>query len=185
MHQKTHIIVELFAQFSRSPASPVFQPSHMGKCMLKLYFKIDQNPYFQRNINIWPAIWDGWKTGEARIAQTIRSKSTRAPNQNWVQFRKPCAPQRRIFKLSSWIRAGGPQLWRAVRARARARALSTREFLQNSHFLLYNFQNNQGKSCSAPRVWQLCKSSAQSEPISKSYDQNKFPLFSYLKIDQK
>ena len=58
-------------------------------------------------------------------------------------------------------------------ARARARALSTREF-QNSHFLLYNFQNNQGKSCSAPRVWQLCKSSARSEPISQSYDQNKF-----------
>ena len=60
-----------------------------------------------------------------------------------------------------------------ARARARARALSTRKF-QNSRFLLDNSQNNQGKSCSAPRVWQLCKSSAQSEPISNSYDQNKF-----------
>ena len=80
MHQKTHIIFELFLQFSRSPGSPVCKPSHMGKCMLKLLFKIDQNPYFHQNMNIWSAIWDGLKTGEPRIAKTIRSKSTQAPN---------------------------------------------------------------------------------------------------------
>ena len=69
-----------------------------------------------------------------------------------------------------------------ARARARARALSTRKF-QNSRFLLDNSQNNQGKSCSAPRVWQLCKSPAQSEPISKSYDQNKFIKVFFLKMN--
>ena len=83
------------------------------------------------------------------------------------------------YLLTFAKRAGGPPApWGGgpcarARARARARALSTRDF-QNSHFLLYNFQNNQGKSCSALRVWQLCKSSARSEPISQSYDQNKF-----------
>ena len=71
-------------------------------------------------------------------------------------------------------RQGRPTLYEGGPcARARARALSTRGFHQNSHFLFCNFQNNQSKTCSAPRVWQLCKSSAQSEPISKSYDQNK------------
>jgi len=58
-----------------------------------------------------------------------------------VKFRnKTCAPQRRIFKLFLRIRAVGPQLWRAVRARARARALSTRGFLQNSHFCSITFK---------------------------------------------
>ena len=128
---------------------------------------------------------DGVKAGETRIAKTIRSKSTPGPDKTFIDFRQTCAPQQRIFRLSFWIRAEGPQLWRAERARARARALSTREFLQNSHFLLYNFQNTQGKSCSAPRVWQLCKSWAQSEPISKSYDQNIFASFYSLKMHQK
>jgi len=90
--------------------------------------------------------------------------------------------------LVIFMESGGraaPRFTRAARARARARALSTREFLQNSHFLFYNFQNNQGKSCSAPRVWQLCRSSAQSEPISKSYDRNNFASFSYSRFSQK
>ena len=39
---------ELFAQFSRSRASPVFPPSHMGKCMFKLLFKIYQIHSFNR-----------------------------------------------------------------------------------------------------------------------------------------
>ena len=39
---------ELFGPFSRSRASPVFKPSHMGKCMLKLLFKIYQNHYFNQ-----------------------------------------------------------------------------------------------------------------------------------------
>ena len=88
------------------------------------------------------------------------------------------------YLLTFAKRAGGPPApWGGGPcARARARALSTRDF-QNSHFLLYNFQNNQGKSCSAPRVWQLCKSSAQSEPISKSYDQIKFTKVFFLKMN--
>ena len=110
MHQKHQRMFELFLQFSRSPGSPVCKPCHMGKCMLKLLFKIDQNhyfhqnmniwsaiiimgkrmlkllfkidqnPYFHQNMNIWSAIWAGAKTGETRIAKTIRSKSTQAPN---------------------------------------------------------------------------------------------------------
>ena len=77
------------------------------------------------------------------------------------------------YLLTFAKRAGGPPApWGGGPcARARARALSTRDF-QNSHFLLYNFWNNQGKSCSASWVWQVCQSSARSEPISKSYDQN-------------
>jgi len=39
--------VELFLHFSRSPGSPVFKPSHMGNCMLKLLVKIDKSHYFQ------------------------------------------------------------------------------------------------------------------------------------------
>ena len=97
---------------------------------------------------------------------------------------KTCAPQRRIFKLSMRIRAGGPQLWRAVRARARARAKYP-GISSKLAFLFYNFQNNQGTSCSAPRVWQLCKSSAQSEPISTSYDENNFASFYPLKMHSK
>ena len=85
--------------------------------------------------------------------------------------------RKKDFNLYLWNRARGPPpfTWGGpcARARARARALSTRDF-QNSHFLLYNFQNNQGKSCLASRVWQLCKISAQSEPISMSYDRNNF-----------
>ena len=44
IHQKNQNMFELFLQFSRSRASPVCKPSHMGKRMLKLLFKIDQNP---------------------------------------------------------------------------------------------------------------------------------------------
>ena len=88
------------------------------------------------------------------------------------------------YLLTFAKRAGGPPApWGGGPcARARARALSTRDF-QNSHFLLYNFQNNQGKSCSAPQVWQLCKSSAQSEPLSQSYDQIKFTKVFFLKMN--
>ena len=112
------------------------------------------------------------KSGSQRNRKRARAKA---------KFRK--APDARArkkdFNLHLWNRARGPPpfTWGGpcarARARARARALSTRDF-QNSHFLLYNFQNNQGKSCLASRVWQLCKISAQSEPISMSYDRNNF-----------
>ena len=85
-----------------------------------------------------------------------------------------------LLFMESGARAAPVYGGRPVRARARARALSTRDF-QNSHFLLYNFQNNQSKSCSAPRVWQVCKSSAQSESMSKSYAQNKFSKQKHVK----
>lgn len=87
--------------------------------------------------------------------------------------KNPSAHAWRISRISLSKGPEAPRSTRAGRARARARALSTRKF-QNSRFSLDNSQNNQGKRCLAPRVWQLCKSSAQSEPISKSYDQNKF-----------
>ena len=40
------MISELFVQISRSRASPVCTPSHMGKCMVNLLLKIYQNHYF-------------------------------------------------------------------------------------------------------------------------------------------
>ena len=104
------------------------------------------------------------KSGSQRNRKRARAKA---------KFRK--APDARArkkdFNLHLWNRARGPPpfTWGGPCARA----LSTRDF-QNSHFLLYNFQNNQGKSCLASRVWQLCKISAQSEPISMSYDRNNF-----------
>ena len=77
--------------------------------------------------------------------------------------------------LPFWVRAWGPQLWRAgrARARARARALSTTANHGISLFFKGNSRFDQGKSCSVPRVWQLCKISARSVPVSKRYDQRK------------
>ena len=71
-------------------------------------------------------------------------------------------------------RAGGqaPQLWEAwPSARARARALSTNQNCKITTFLLVNFKNDHGKSCSVSRDWQPPKISAQSVPISQTYDQ--------------
>ena len=79
-------------------------------------------------------------------------------------------------------RAGGqaPQLWEAwPGARARARALSTTQNFKITTFLLVNFKNDHGKSCSVSRDWQPPKISAQSVPISKSYDQK--PDFQILR----
>ena len=55
----------------------------------------------------------------------------------------------------------------------RARALSTTANHGISIFFKGNSRFNQGKSCSVPRVWQLCKISARSVPVSKRYDQRK------------
>ena len=62
----------------------------------------------------------------------------------------------------------------ALEGRARARALSTTANHGISLFFKGNSRFDQGKSCSVPRVWQLCKISARSVPVSKSYDQKKF-----------
>ena len=67
-----------------------------------------------------------------------------------------------------------PALEGRARARARARALSTTANHGISLFFKGNFRFDQGKSCSVPRVWQLCKISARSVPVSKRYDQRKF-----------
>ena len=56
----------------------------------------------------------------------------------------------------------------------RARALSTTANHGISLFFKGNPRFDQGKSCSVPRVWQLCKISARSVPVSKSYDRNEF-----------
>ena len=96
------------------------------------------------------------------------------------------AENRNFQKRKRSARAGGnkakhflghgpeaPRFTRAVRARARARALSTTANHGISLFFKGNPRFDQGKSCSVPRVWQLCKISARSVPVSKRYDQRK------------
>ena len=67
-----------------------------------------------------------------------------------------------------------PALEGRARARARARALSTTANHGISLFFKGNSRFDQGKSCSVPRVWQLCKISARAVPVLKRYDQTKF-----------
>ena len=112
------------------------------------------------------------KSGSQDAELLLPSKFSK---QNLATHRTRARVRKILTSIYGIGREGRPRLRGAARARARARAraLSTRDF-QNSHFLLYNFQNNQGKSCLASRVWQLCKISAQSEPISMSYDRNNF-----------
>ena len=79
-----------------------------------------------------------------------------------------------LVLLVFFERAGGqaPQLWEAwPSARARARALSTNQNFKITTFLLVNFKNDHGKSCSVSRDWQPPKISAQCVPISQSNDQ--------------
>ena len=80
-----------------------------------------------------------------------------------------------LVLLVFFERAGGqaPQVWEAwpsARARARARALSTNQNCKITTFLLVNFKNDHGKSWSVSRDWQPPKISAQSVPISQTYD---------------
>ena len=114
------------------------------------------------------AIWDSWKTGGASTANEIRwkSKAWAAPNFN-------ARARKNLFYLSflNVREARPPSSGRPGRARARARALSTNQNFKITTFLLVNFKNDHGKSCSVSRDWQPPKISAQSVPISKSYDQ--------------
>ena len=64
-----------------------------------------------------------------------------------------------------------PSSGRPGRARARARALSTNQNCKITTFLLVNFKNDHGISCSVSRDWQPPKISAQCVPISQSNDQ--------------
>ena len=88
-----------------------------------------------------------------------------------AKFQSARAAERVLFV--SFERAGGqaPQLWEAwPSARARARALSINQNCKITTFLLVNFKNDQGKSCSVSRDWQPPEISAQSVPISQTYD---------------
>ena len=81
---------------------------------------------------------------------------------------------RTCFTCLFWTcgRPGPPALGGlAERARARARALSTNQNFKITTFLLVNFKNDHGKSCSVSRDWQPPKISAQCVPISQSNDQ--------------
>ena len=84
-----------------------------------------------------------------------------------AQFQRARAEE--LVLLVFFERAGGqaPQLWEAwPSARARARALSTNQNFKITTFLLVNFINDHGKSCSVSRDWQPPKISAQSVPIA-------------------
>ena len=106
-----------------------------------------------------------WKQIEFRL-QCCRARTANEKQKRARHLEDPPSP--------FWVRAWGPQLWRAGRARARARALSTTANHGISLFFKGNPRFDQGKSCSVPRVWQLCKISARSVPVSKSYDRNEF-----------
>ena len=116
------------------------------------------------------AIWDSWKTGGASTANEIRwkSKAWAAPNFN-------ARARKNLFYLSflNVREARPPSSGRPgrARARARARALSTNQNFKITTFLLVNFKNDHGKSCSVSRDWQPPKISAQCVPISQSNDQ--------------
>ena len=105
--------------------------------------------------------------------QKLEHHNMRAPRaRKSAKFQRARAEE--LVLLVFFERAGGqaPQLWEAwPGARARARALSRNQNFKITTFLLVNFKNDHGKSCSVSRDWQPPKISAQSVPISKSYDQ--------------
>ena len=113
--------------------------------------------------------------------QKLEHHNMRAPRaRKSAKFQRARAEE--LVLLVFFERAGGqaPQLWEAwPGARARARALSTTQNFKITTFLLVNFKNDHGKSCSVSRDWQPPKISAQSVPISKSYDQK--PDFQILR----
>ena len=115
------------------------------------------------------AIWDSAETGGPSTANEIRWKSKLEVGQISTRARV-----RTCFTCLFWTcgRPGPPALGGlAERARARARALSTNQNFKITTFLLVNFKNDHGKSCSVSRDWQPPKISAQCVPISQSNDQ--------------
>ena len=105
--------------------------------------------------------------------QKLEHHNMRAPRaRKSAKFQRARAEE--LVLLVFFERAGGqaPQLWEAwPGARARARALSRNQNCKITTFLLVNFQNDHGKSCSVSRDWQPPQISAQFVPISQSYDQ--------------
>ena len=118
---------------------------------------------------------------EVRTRHNMRAARARKS----AKFQRARASERVL--LVFFERAGGqaPQLWEAwPGARARARALSTTQNCKLTTFLLVNFKNDHGKSCSVSRDWQPPQISAQSLPISQSYGQK--PEFCYFqRADQR
>ncbi len=124
--------------------------------------------------------WESGKTGGAWTANETRSTLPL-----WIRgfshisyiWKAKNKSARAIWKIPPPLLGKGlrpPALEGRARARARARALSTTANHGISLFFKGNSRFDQGKSCSVPRVWQLCKISARSVPVSKSYDQKKF-----------
>ena len=112
--------------------------------------------FYQCNVktqNTWSAIWEGAETGGAWIARLIWPQSARASMQNslflfWKTLKikqknrrkigMTCtrARCRKIFKHFLGQGPEAPRFTRAGRARARARALSTRRFSRVSALFL-------------------------------------------------
>ena len=124
--------------------------------------------------------WESGKTGDASTANETRSTLPL-----WIRgfshisyiCKEKNKSARAIWKIPPPLLGKGlrpPALEGRARARARARALSTTANHGISLFFKGNSRFDQGKSCSVPRVWQLCKISARSVPVSKRYDQRKF-----------
>ena len=172
--------------YPRQDESPDGRAERRGTPQLQT--KLDPNCLYENMIlciyMAFPQV-QGWPDGRAqrRGVPELQPKFNQICLYESVVFRihltfvkqkiKARAPSGRS-PLPFWVRAWGPQLWRAGRARARARALSTTANHGISLFFKGNSRFDQGKSCSVPRVWQLCKISARSVPVSKSYDQKKF-----------
>ena len=123
--------------------------------------------------------WESGKTGGAWTANETRSTLPL-----WIRgfshisyiWKAKNKSARAIWKIPPPLLGKGlrpPALEGRARARARARALSTTANHGISLFFKGNSRFDQGKSCSVPRVWQLCKISARSVPVSKRYDQRK------------
>ena len=123
--------------------------------------------------------WESAKTGGAWTATETRSTLPL-----WIRgfshisyiCKAKNKSARAIWKIPPPLLGKGlrpPALEGRARARARARALSTTANHGISLFFKGNPRFDQGKSCSVPRVWQLCKISARSVPVSKRYDQRK------------
>ena len=139
---------------------PTFQVRHFTPRCEKISEQI-RTPQFAVEVAI--VHWSQNTTQHARPARAIeRQISTRA--------------RKNLFYLSflNVREARPPSSGRPGRARARARALSTKQNFKITTFLLVNFITDHGESCSVSRDWQPPKISARSVPVEKSYDQNKF-----------
>ena len=107
---------------------------------------------------IFSRLLSGYPAQDARPAPAKeRQISTRARQSPSITF---------IFKNGP----EAPQLWRG-RLSLSLSLSSTNQNFKKTTFLLVNFKNNHDKRCLVSRDWQPQKISAQSVPISQSYDE--------------